>query len=390
MQEKLRAWWWSRQGLDGSLAARAPAEVLARSGWARSVGGAGPYLTAFARAGTPREAMDEAAAAAAIHELPSARGCTYVLPEGDFALGLKAGQAFAGAEMKTARTLGVKDAEIERLSDALILALAKGPLEPERLREAVGGACRNLGPEGQKKGVATTLPVALGRLQSIGEIRRLSANGRLDQQRYKYALWRPNPLDRCRLSAEEVNTELARRYFRWIGPATLASFQGFAGLGVKAAKAAVEPLRLQPIGEASDHLLLPEDLEAWGTLRPSREHRYALLGNLDALVLLRRDLSDLVDPADRDRALFASGLSELQSHPIFDRGRLVGLWEFDTSNGSIVASLFVKPNQALTQAMRRTEEFIQSQLGDFRSFSLDSPKSRAPRIASLQKAAGAN
>ena len=36
---KLRAWWWHRQGLDGSLAAAEPAAVLRQTGWARSVGG---------------------------------------------------------------------------------------------------------------------------------------------------------------------------------------------------------------------------------------------------------------------------------------------------------------------------------------------------------------
>jgi hypothetical protein len=37
---RLRAWWWHRQGLDGGLDGAKPAEVLARGGWARSVGGA--------------------------------------------------------------------------------------------------------------------------------------------------------------------------------------------------------------------------------------------------------------------------------------------------------------------------------------------------------------
>ena len=51
---RLRAWWWQRQGLDGSLEGKSAAEVLDRAGWARSVGGANPYLTLFARAGLGR------------------------------------------------------------------------------------------------------------------------------------------------------------------------------------------------------------------------------------------------------------------------------------------------------------------------------------------------
>ena len=60
LDEKLRAWWSHRQGLDGRLVGARPAEVLEQTGWARSVGGVGPYLTLFARGGASREAADEA------------------------------------------------------------------------------------------------------------------------------------------------------------------------------------------------------------------------------------------------------------------------------------------------------------------------------------------
>src|SRR3954462_1163121 len=103
----LRAWWWHRQGLDGGYQGKSAAEVLASTGWARSVGGAGPYLTLFSRGGIGRKAAERALARAEIHELPSARGCTYVVPASDFALALTVGQGFsADAEMKLARKLG--------------------------------------------------------------------------------------------------------------------------------------------------------------------------------------------------------------------------------------------------------------------------------------------
>ena len=71
--------------MDGSVAGRSAAEVLEKTGWARSVGGAGPYLTLFARAGLSRDAIDLAVTELDICELPWARGCTYVLPASDFA-----------------------------------------------------------------------------------------------------------------------------------------------------------------------------------------------------------------------------------------------------------------------------------------------------------------
>jgi hypothetical protein len=91
-EAKLRAWWWHRQALDGRLAGKTAAEVLEETGWARSVGAAGPYLGLFARSGAGREAVDQAAADLRIHELPGVRGCTYVIPRSDFGLALKVGR----------------------------------------------------------------------------------------------------------------------------------------------------------------------------------------------------------------------------------------------------------------------------------------------------------
>ncbi len=392
-QEKLRAWRSHLQGLDGRLMGHSPAEVLSTAGWARSVGGAGPYLTLFARAGTLREAADAAVAALEIHELPAARGCTYVVPAADFALALQAGGSCAGGDMKTAYKLGVTDREIARLCEAVLRALENGPLEPEQIRAATGKASRSLGEEGKKKGITTTLPLALGKLQPAGEIRRVPVNGRLDQQRYAYTLWRPNPLAGRTLAPEQVHVELARRYFSWIGPATLAGFQWFSGLGVKACKAAMEPLQLESAGE--DGFLLPADRERFEHFTAPRAAQYVLASSLDSLSLLRRDLKGLLHSPDLERQIYGDrglvtlgAVADLPSHPIFDRGRLVGLWEYDPSAESIAWLPFIRRNKELEQAVARTQEYIRAGLGDARSFSLDSPKSREPRLQALRAAAG--
>jgi hypothetical protein len=378
---RLCAWWSHRQALDGGLAGKSPAAALERSGWARSVAGAGPYLGIFARTGAGREVVDRSVADLAIHELPSARGCTYVVPQSDFALALKVGQAFADGDMNAARKLGVTDAEIDKLCDAVLLALRSGPLEPDELRDAVGGAVRSLGEAGKKKGIGTTLPLALGRLQPAGEIRRIPTNGRLDNQRYRYALWSPNPLASLQWSLQDAYTELARRYFAWTAPATLAEFQWFSGLGVAAAKSAVEPLGLEPVDE--ERLLPPELRRDFGKFRAPAKPQYALVGSLDAVLLLRRNLPTVMEESDYRRA---GGVADLPSHAILDRGRVVGLWEFDPGAGAIVWMTFTPPDAKVRDAVRRTEEFVREELGDARSFSLDSPKSRVPRIEAIRAA----
>jgi hypothetical protein len=236
--------------------------------------------------------------------------------------------------------------------------------------------------------------VALGRLQLSGDIRRIPVNGRLDQQRYKYTLWRPNPLGGFKLPVEEAYTQLARRFFSWTGPASIAEFQWFSGLGVKGAKAAVEPLKLEPLATGDDRLLLPDDRAKLEAFQTPKDPHYVLVAALDSIALLRRDLKGMLDLKDMDRQVFVDrdtkplgGLADLPSHAILDRGRVVGLWEYDTSTNSIAWMAFVKKDKALQDAVVRTEKFVREQLGDARSFSLDSPKSRAPRVEALRRSA---
>jgi hypothetical protein len=388
--EKLRAWWFHRQGLDGSLKAGSFADSLTRCGWARSVGGSGPYLGFFARVEASRQAVDEAVAKGEIHELPAARGCTYIVAEPDYALALKAGAPFADGDMKPARKLGVTDTEIDKLGAAVVDVLGKGPLDPDGLKDALGGKVRNLGEEGKKKGVTTTLPLALGLLQAKGEIRRIPVNGRLDQQRYRYAVWQPNPVQKFKLTQEETFGELARRYFEWTGPATMAEFQWFSGLGVKVAKAAVEPLKLVEIEDG--RMLSPALADEFAAFKTPRDPCYALVGLIDGILELRRNLKTLL--ADEDLGSLIPGdkgpleltkIPDLPSHAILDRGRLAGVWEFDPGTQSIAWTMLRgKPDAAVKRAVKKMEEFVIAELGDARSFSLDSPKSRAPRIAGLR------
>ncbi len=391
----IRAWWAHRQGLDGSLMGASAAEVLERTGWARSVGGVGPYLTLFARAGLGRAAIDAAVASLAIHELPAARGCTYVVPAADYALALRVGQGFGdAAQVATAKKYcGVTDGELDRLCLAVVDALDAAPRDPRELKDVLGNAVRTLGAEGKKRGVSTTLPLALGKLQAEGAIRRVPVNGRLDQQRYRYARWHDNPRTGQALSDEEAHSELARRFFRWIGPATIAHFQWFSGLGAKAARAAIAPLGLVMLAPDDGRLLFPDDRDALLAFTPPRTPAYALVSSADGVALLRRDVLSLLDPEDATRPILGDegqqmgGLSDLPNHAILDRGRLIGLWEFEPARGRLVWATFDPPTAALRKEIARTEAFVRDDLGDARSFSLDSPESRGSRIAAIERAA---
>jgi hypothetical protein len=278
---------------------------------------------------------------------------------------------FSEDELKVPRRLGVADREIDKLRSAVVKALAAGPLDPDALRKKIGDAARNLGPEGAKKGLTTTLPVALGLLQAAGEIRRVPVNGRIDQQRYKYAAWKCTPSGSF--------TDLARRYFFWIGPAAVDEFQVFAGLGVKAAKAAVEPLQLVEV--SAGQFLLPEDREDFLKFQAPKRPQYALVSSLDGIASLRGHWKSLLASI---AGIQGDSEESLPGHAILDRGRLIGRWEFDTETGTIAWASFVPRDKTLERTVREMETFVREDLGDARSFSLDSPKSRAPRIERLR------
>lgn len=388
---RLRAYWWSKQGLGDNAEKDDGAEILARVGWARSVGGANPYLTLFARGLKSRESIDRQLESQAIHELPCARGCTYVVPAPDFALALKVGQGFSdAAAMNTARKfLGVTDDEVDRLKSEVLSALKDGPLEPAELKKRLGSFVRNLGEEGKKRGQTTTLPLALGFLQSEGQIRRIPISGRIDQQRYRYAIWDPSPLAGYSKTREEAIEELADRYFRWAGPCRLEHFQWFSGLGVGASKAAIANLDLENMGEG--FLMHRDEAKAYSNFEVPARKSYALISSIDSLLLLRRDLPNLLEPgheaqqmASEKGLLNIGGLQDLANNAIVDRGRVVGIWEFDPEIQKIVWHSFVSPDEELEGAIFKTEELIARELGDCRSFSLDSPESRKPNLAAIR------
>jgi len=393
MNEKLRAYWFHKQGLDGSYGQASPADVLHRSGWARSVGGANPYLALFSRAGISKDAAEKALRDVHIHELPSARGCTYVVPEQDYAMALLMGRGTGDpADLAVAKKwLGVTEEEIERLEAAVIDSLRHGPLDPKEIRDAAGDAVRSLGDEGKKRGQTTTLPLALGLLQSEGHIRRIPSDGRLDQQRYKYTLWDPSPMEGYVKTLEETYIVFARRYFAWIGPATKESYRGISGQGVKAAEQTLAEVDLEPIEPGSPLLILKEERDAFDAFLPPMEACYALVSCLDSLSHLHWGIQFLKHDLDADRPAFGpkgmttfGGMNELENHAIYDRGRIVGLWEYDPDVGEIVWTPFIEPDQALRSAIRAMESFAR-ELGDVRSFSLDSPESRKPRLDALRR-----
>ena len=63
---------------------------------------------------------------------------------------------------------------------------------------------------------------------------------------------------------------------------------------------------------------------------------------------------------------------------------LIGLWLYDPDAADIAWTTFAPPDDAVRAEVARTAAFIRDDLGDARSFSLDSPASRRARIEALR------
>lgn len=392
--EHLRAWWFHKQGLDESIQSFSCQQVLEKTGWMRSVGGANPYVGLFARNGDSSAKIDQSCADLDIFELPSARGCTYVVPSSHYAIALlmAQGQGDEATIAQAKKYCGVTDEEIDRLSAGVLNALNEGTLDPKALKEKLGDLVRNLGPEGKKRGMTTTLSMVLGRLQTQGKIRRKPINGRLDSQRYAYEIWMGNPIEDAKMSKEEALKMFAALYFEWIGPAAPSFLQWMTGLGVKATSELIKALDLVPIEEGSEFLICSKDIEEFKSFQIPTDPIYQFVSGLDNSIHLRRDHRWLVDESDKGFEFLSEkglgpigGLVDLPCNAILDRGRQVGFWEFDFDAKEVAYRTFNgdRPEALKSEADKMTK-FLNEGLGDCRSFNLDSPESRRPRIELLR------
>jgi len=288
----------------------------------------------------------------------------------------------------------VTRAEIDALAEEVVGALGARDADPAALRKSLGDKVRSLGEEGKKRGVTTTLPLALGVLQAQSRIRRVPIDGRLDQQRFRYTVWRSAPTFSG--SPEEARAELARKYWGWIGLASLANFQWFSGFTKTNATKAVATLGLERLADTT-LLGTQATLTEFAGFAAPKQPQVSLIGWLDSLVLLRRDLDSLTDEGDRAHPLLdpargssaGGSLTDLPNQGIVDRGRLIGLWDYDPATETVVWAPITKitaaQRKATLAAVCETAAYIREDLGDNRGMSLDSPAGRASRLAALRQ-----
>jgi hypothetical protein len=251
-------------------------------------------------------------------------------------------RVLAGAAKRRA-TLGLAEAEAELARDLAVAALHGGG----RLTRA---ALLEVFDEG---GVATTGQRGYHLLWYLAQTGTLclgpTAGG--EQLFVLTAEWIPKPR---RLEREEALAELALRFFRGHGPATVADLARWSGLRVSDVRAGVALVRPRLTAldvDGTEHLLDPVTPDLLAEVR-DRAREVFLLPGFDEYVLGYGDRSAVLDAEFADRIV--PGGNGMFRPTVVSDGRIVGTWRW-TGTGAR-RRVIAEPFTDFPDAVRRAVE----------------------------------
>ncbi len=403
--DRARAHWHRKQGLAepprGSLE-----EVVAATGWPRTLGGVDVYLAVRARVpGLKRQQLDEAVAQSRLQVIPAVRGCIYLVPRADVPLVLRlAEEQHRKRADREHEKAGIAPTELADVGEAVLKALRKGPLSTDALRKALPeGTVRSLGDKGKKVGLSSTLPPALRHLEFEGKVERTLEGGRLDTERYLWKLPAKNPFTGAKVPTEAVerHARLAATFFRQAGPATVENFTTWTALSQRDARAAMERLPLVPVaveGFSDEAWVMEDELARLREPAPATS-AFAMLPAEDGYLSFHGGPALLTDPKHHAREIPVWGNTKggtlgdarhMFMRGLFDGDRLVGLWEYDPDEGAVVFGTFDKLAPRRLKEVRALAEdvgtFLREELGHAHSFAIDNDdavRARAARVKAL-------
>ncbi len=396
--EQARRLWQARQGIGGHWSG-----TDVPGGWTRAIGGVGPYLGLLARGASDLEAIGEVVGMDTLTILPGVRNCIWVMPTHDRMLAL---QAAAGQGRKrTLRDLsklGVDEAEQQEVAKAIVQALQGGPRNTHDLRKAIpDGVIRSLGDAGKKIGLSSTLPPVVRLMEWDGRLRRLPADGRLDSEKYLWALPERLWWDEDVLVDDQAQADaLLEHYLRWAAPASLDAFLAWAKVTkTRAKKALANKGCVQVSVDGHEAWVLPDQVD---DPVPEPTGVPWLLGALDNLITLRSSVGALVDegfhgvevPSMGSRKVSLGSSTWLGIRPVVVDGEVVGLWDWSAPDGELIAvplggSWRGTTQAAVDEATARMASVISDQLGgEAKMVSIDGARAQARRADFLRSMMG--
>ncbi len=360
-----------------------PSPLLAAiesDGWLYQTGGAGPYVSLFARVpGTKRADVDGLVAEGRLRIVTSVRGCTMLVPKSSAELARAGGKrAWAEIVAALARAGEVTPEALAGMEERVRTELAAGAVDALGLGRRLGGV-PNLGPVAKKLGYATLLPIALRSLESQGSVERTPPRLRLDDERYVWRIPAPTPGGTL---PTDLELTLARLLARWLRAApSKADIAAWIGCSAAEANKLVA-------GAAPKTPPAARSVVERGTIYlPSRDPYLANRTGIGALVASEHR-NVLVGGWER-KPVAIGAVERLHHHAILHNGQIVGLWEWvKTGGGRIVSGFFGERPAGWAEAEERTAQFVREELGDLFIYGRDAAEARAVRVGIVKGLGG--
>ena len=187
----------------------------------------------------------------------------------------------------------------------------------------------------------------LAHLAMHAELEGVICSGPRRGKQFTYALIAERAPDARRLGRDESLAELARRYLRSHGPATVRDFVWWSGLTTADAKRGFEACRAAERRRRRAHLL---ECGIVSRLGPLREAAAQLLPIYDEYLVAYRDRA-AVPHGPSGITITASGQSVIFQHAVIIDGHIAGTWR--TFRGSRDVTVTVTPLRRLKRDERR-------------------------------------
>jgi len=246
------------------------------------------------------------------------------------------------------RELGL-DAVTFRRSKAALAKALRGGAQLTRAELASALEAAGISTAGQR----------LAHLLQRAELEALICGGARCHKQFTYALLDDRaPHSHPRLERDEALAELARRYFRSRGPATVADFKWWSGLAPADARAGLDAVRSELASSVVDGRVFWHSNDAAARARSPAAF---LLPAFDEYLIAYRDRDAVLDPKHVKRLNAGGGM--LGTCVVVD-GRVIGTWRRTLARATVAIGLdlFEAPvpraRQAITAAAQLYGAFL--------------------------------
>jgi Winged helix DNA-binding domain len=329
---------------------KTPAELVAYLGAVQAQDYAAcKWAVGLRLAGAPGEAsVERAIDDGEVLRIHALRGTWQLVAPADvrWLLDLVAPRLIAGAATRY-RQLGLDAATFRRSRAALAKVLRGAQLTRAELASALAAA-----------GISTT-GQRLAHLLQRAELDALICGAARRGKQFTYALLDDRaPDSRARLDRGEALAELARRYFRSRGPATVDDFKRWSGLAPADARSGLEAVQSKLASTTLDGRIYWFDDDA---AKKARSSKAFLLPAFDEYLVAYRDRGVVLDPQYVKRLNAGGGM--LGPCVVLD-GRVIGTWKrtLGRETVAIEIDLFEAPARAassvIEDASRRYGNFL--------------------------------